>query len=304
MSTQTQIIIFCMIGVVATPLGTFIAIKSIKKIWGQPINVLRRNNQDIELQNVIEPIQTGFNPRDVDLSSIPQYPQSQAIINHLPIRWEGYPLPRYTQINEYYINCPLENENMNIDFIIFVIIIFLTLYLFKKVKENNVNFMYWNFLKWPLIVYWWFFTTKSSNLNMFTLLPFSFFDIDFRESFDWEINSYRDKSIIPYFKIQRLTEEIQKILTSLKHDVNYSMSLSYISSYTIWKDNKEVVKPLFIDNPIIVNKESDPILITQFIMNTLNEKGYLSNNWLFKDSSINLMDPVILSVIIAIKVTI
>jgi hypothetical protein len=136
------------------------------------------------------------------------------------------------------------------------------------------------------------------------LMPFSFFDIDFRESFDWEINSYRDKSIISYLKIPRLTEEIQKILSSLKDDVNYSMGLSYIPSYTKWKDNKEEIKPLFIDNPIIVNKESDPILITQFIMNTLNKKGYLSNNWLFKDTSINLMDPVILSLIISIKVTI
>jgi hypothetical protein len=49
--------------------------------------------------------------------------------------------PSYQSGNEYYINCCLENENMNIDFIIFVITIFLTLYLFKKVKDKNVNFI-------------------------------------------------------------------------------------------------------------------------------------------------------------------
>jgi hypothetical protein len=35
-----------------------------------------------------------------------------------------------------------------------------------------------------------------------------------------------------------------------------------------------ITKPLFIDDAIIINKESDPILITQFIMNMLENKGF------------------------------
>ena len=93
-------------------------------------------------------------------------------------------------------------------------------------------------------------------------------------------------------------------MESLKDDENYSMSLSYISSYKEWQDNKDKVRPLFIDNPIIINKESDPIIITQFIMEKLNEKAYFVTNWLFKDTSINSMDPVILAVTVAIKVKI
>lgn len=140
---------------------------------------------------------------------------------------------------------------------------------------------------------------KSSNLNLF-----SSFEIDFRDSFEWELKLYLDKPRISYLKIQTLTADMIKLLNSLKHDVNYSMSLSYISSYEIWKDNKENVDPLFIDNAIIINKESDPILITQFIMNMLDEKGYFITDWLNKDSSINSMDPVIVIVIVPIIVKI
>jgi hypothetical protein len=139
---------------------------------------------------------------------------------------------------------------------------------------------------------------------MFTLIPFSFFEIDFRESFEWELKSYRDNHKISYHKIQCLTEEITNLLNSLDNNENYSMSLSYISSYEIWKDNKNKIKPLFIDDAIIINKESDPILITQFIMKTLDNKGFFIIDWLFKDYLVNSMDPVILTVTVPITVKI
>jgi len=82
------------------------------------------------------------------------------------------------------------------------------------------------------------------------------------------------------------------------------MSLSFIPSYKEWEDNKKKVDPLFIDNAIIINKESDPIIITQFIMNRLNDKAYFVTNWLFNDDSINSLDPLILTVTIPIKVKI
>ena len=44
------------------------------------------------------------------------------------------------------------------------------------------------------------------------------------------------------------------------------MSLSFISSYNEWQEDKGKVHPLFVDDAIIVNKESDSVLITQFIM--------------------------------------
>ena len=93
-------------------------------------------------------------------------------------------------------------------------------------------------------------------------------------------------------------------MNSLKDDENYSMSFSFISSYNEWQENKVKIHPLFIDDAIIINKESDPILITQFIMKRLDDKGLFITDWLFKVSSINSMDPVILTVIVPIKVKI
>jgi len=142
----------------------------------------------------------------------------------------------------------------------------------------------------------------NSLYTMSILIPFSFFEIDFRDSFDWKLNSYRVKPMISYIKLQTLTKDIIKLLDSLKDDENYSMGLSYIPSYKDWKDNKDKVPPLIIDNPIIINKESDPVLITQFIMENLDKKGYFIIDWLFKDYSLNSIDPVILTVTVAIKV--
>ena len=62
--------------------------------------------------------------------------------------------------------------------------------------------------------------------------------------------------------------------------------------------------PLFIDDAIIINKESDSLLISQFIMENLDKKGYFISDWLFKDYSINTMDPIILLVTVPIKVNI
>ncbi len=131
----------------------------------------------------------------------------------------------------------------------------------------------------------------------------NYFEVDFRDSFDWEFKT-KIKTKITFLKIQCLTEDIIKLLNSLNDNENYSMSLSYISSYKEWKGDKGKIKPLMVENPIIINKESDPILITQFIMENLDKKGYFITNWLFKDYSLNSMDPVILAVLDSIKVDI
>jgi hypothetical protein len=281
MSTQNQIIAFCILGAIAVPLGTFTAIKTIKKIWGPPLHILRRNTTDIELVDYIQPSRPGitYYPRELlDSQLYPTYeryssaPTYYSEVNHSSI------LPSYHTVDNNIINCCLENENMNI-FYYFIITIILTLYLLKKAKQQNLN------------------------LIPFSLVPFSFFEIDFRDSFEWQLNSYRDKPKISYLRIQTLTDDITNLLNSLNDDLNYSMSLSYISSYEIWKNNKEKVHPLFIDDAIIINKESDPILITQFIMNGIDNKGLLKSDWL-DHYLINLMDPVILVVIIRIKVKI
>jgi hypothetical protein len=82
------------------------------------------------------------------------------------------------------------------------------------------------------------------------------------------------------------------------------MSLSFISSYKEWEKDKRKNHPLFIDDAIIINKESDSVLITQFIIENLDKKGYFITDWLFKDDLLNSMDPVILTVTVAINLKI
>lgn len=146
----------------------------------------------------------------------------------------------------------------------------------------------------------------ESQINVVTtiLFPFSLFQIDFRDSFEWKIKKTRDKHKISYLTIQTLTQDMISLLNSLKDDENYSMSLCFISRYNKWKDNKEENPPLLIDNAIIINKESDPILISQFIMTKLEDEGLFITNYSFKDSIINTIDPKILTVSIAIEVNI
>jgi hypothetical protein len=116
----------------SSTVGVWVLVRKIKQYTHTPTNVITRHNQDIELQNVIDPIQSIA--RDVDLSSLPQYPTSQAIINHVPIRWNQYYPPRYSEIIDN-INCPLELEILDfLDWLIilFSILIFMTIFIYYK----------------------------------------------------------------------------------------------------------------------------------------------------------------------------
>lgn len=217
-----------------------------------------------------------------------------------PPSYQSGILPRYQSVDgiDFIANSCLENT-INLDFLIILIsILIITLLIRQKYGREKL-------LSILILILITFIIFKMSSLYaMSILLPFCSFDIDFRDSFEWELNSYRDKPKISYLLIQTLTRDITKLLDSLTDDENYSMSLSFISSYKEWKDNKEKVDPIWIDNAIIINRESDPILITQFIINTLDKKGYFITNWLFKDSEINSKDPAILTVTTPIKVII
>ena len=110
--SHTDIIIVVGILTFFSTVGLIGCIRSIRVTTPTPTNLLSRRNHDIELQEI------QSNARDIDLSSLPQYPQ--AMINHEPIRWTTYYPPRYSEITQYYppgyneitenINCPLELE--------------------------------------------------------------------------------------------------------------------------------------------------------------------------------------------------
>jgi hypothetical protein len=281
MTTQHQIIAICIIAVIAVPLGTFTAFKTINKLMRPPVNTLVRSG-DIEL-DYIEPTRPGYSYQPIDWVNYEPYNWSDRV----PTYYSGQPAPSYfsggnppsfNSGNGFYINSCLENENIFNSYFTFLIFIILIL----------------------TIIFW----KINSLYSMALLIPFSTFDIDFRDSFEWKFNSWKVKPKISYLKIQSLTKDINSLLLSLVDDENYSMSLSFISSYKEWNSNKENIHPLLIDDAIIINKESDSLLITQFIMENLDKKGLFITDWLFKDSSINTMDPVILIVTVGIKVKI
>jgi hypothetical protein len=268
---QDQIIIICILAIISVPLGTFITIKTINKLSRPPVNTLVRPG-DIELVDYIEPTHPGHVYYPIDLSN-PRYINYDRVHSY----YSGNP-PSYHTNDRFFINSCLENENIiNSDFIIliFMFMVFMIIFL----KMNSLYFI---------------------SLS----IPFSFFEIDFRDSFEWKFNSYGVKPKISFLKLQTLTKDIEYLLLSLSEEENYSMSLSFISSYKEWQEDKRKVHPLIINDAIIINKESDSLLITQFIMENLDKKGYFLTDWLFKDYSLNSMDSVILIVTVAIKVKI
>lgn len=155
-----------------------------------------------------------------------------------------------------------------------------------------------------IILNWDIWNLKELNLKnsfiFYSLIPFSVFDIDFRDAFNWKIKLSRLHPQISYLNIQNLTIDLIDLLNSLPENSNFSMGVSYISSYKEWKDKK--INAIYLEDPIIVNKESDPFLITQFIMETLNKKRIIDR--FLDDDFINLADPVILTVIVPIEIEI
>ena len=111
-----------------TTLGVYVIITKVIRYTPTPVNTLVRRG-DVELQEITHPI----NVRDIDLSSLPQYPQVM-VNNPNPIRWE-YP-PRYSELSNNLINCSLEN-NINLDYIFIVIVFFLILILIWKLIYNS-----------------------------------------------------------------------------------------------------------------------------------------------------------------------
>lgn len=317
MTTQHQIIALSVIAFISIPLGTFITIKTINKLTRPQVNTLTRTTGDIELLNYIDPVQPDqvyqpldtLNPNYINYESynwsdrVPSYYTGQ----YAPSYFSGGNPPSYYTNDRRFINCCLE-DNINLDYIFYIILFCVFLLLIRKlIISNQLNTEKIIILLLLSIIYLQFGLFIIFNNSLYSisiLIPFSLFEIDFRDSFDWEYNSWKDKHKISYLKIQTLTKDLIELLESLNDDIDYSFGLSFIASYKEWEKDKEKVHPLFINNAIIVNKESDPILITEFILKSLEDKKLFSTNWLFNDDKINTMDPVILTVTVAIRVII
>ena len=311
MSTQNQIIVICILGAIAVPLGTFITIKTIHKLTRPVVNTMNRSG-DIELMDYNEP--TQLQQAHYDLLSPPlstdfiQFMPDTSMLSYYERGTSsgiGNPSGSLPSYHSVYINSVSEN-GINLDYILWLVLFLIISVLIINFKNNFYkNKILSKFIVLYSLCFIFFFMLISwkSLYAMAILIPFCSFDIDFRDSFEWKLFPGVSKHEISYLKIQTLTRDITKMLDTLTDDENYSMSLSFISSYKDWQANKEKVDPIWIDDAIIINRESDPILITQFIMNGIHKERLLKSDWL-DNYLINLMDPVILIVIVRIKVKI
>lgn len=118
------------------------------------------------------------------------------------------------------------------------------------------------------------------------LLPFCQNKVDYVHDFKIKsLDIYYEKGSILF--LPTLTVEITTLLESLSDSENYWSSICFyphISGY-----NNEAGIKMWIDDPIIINKDSNPLLLTKFIMNRLNlmiDLYYLDDSIFNSDQSI------------------
>jgi hypothetical protein len=102
------------------------------------------------------------------------------------------------------------------------------------------------------------------------------------------LNYYEEKSSI--FVLNKLITDITNFLENLNDADNFWLSLSFypdIAGYA----NDEGIK-LYISDPILINRDSCPLLLSKFIMNRLN---IMIDFYYLDDSIINNDNPVIIA---------
>ena len=119
---------------------------------------------------------------------------------------------------------------------------------------------------------------KNSNQGIYSLsllIPLSQNKIDYVHEFEIKsLNYYNEKGSVLY--IQNLTTDLKVFLNNLNENDNYWISLFFypeISGYA----NEEGIK-LSISDPILINKNSDTLLLTKFIINFISYLIYITVN--------------------------
>jgi hypothetical protein len=158
MTTQHQIIAFCVLLTIAVPVGTFSAIKLIKKLTIPPVNNLNRRG-DIELVDYIEPARPDYAYQPLDVVN-PNYMNYESYnwpdrvftlwSDRVPTYYSRGPAPSYysggnppsfNTIDRTFINSSLENNiNLNLYFILIIILflVFIIVIFYYKPIDNKL----------------------------------------------------------------------------------------------------------------------------------------------------------------------
>lgn len=100
------------------------------------------------------------------------------------------------------------------------------------------------------------------------------------------LNFYEEKGTI--FVLNKLTTDITDFLNNLNENDNYWLSLSFYPDINGYANNEGL--KLYISDPILINRDSCPLLLTKYIMNRLN---LMIDFYYLDDSIINSANPVI-----------
>jgi hypothetical protein len=149
----------------------------------------------------------------------------------------------------------------------------------------------WNIIRLVSIILILYLSYKNLDQNIYSislLIPFSQNKISFVHEF--EINSlsiYKVRHTVLY--INDLTWDLTEFINHLNEDDSYWISLSFYPTITGY--NIDDGMQLFISDPILINKESNPLLLTQFIMDRLHK---MIDFYYLDDSIINNNDAIII----------
>jgi hypothetical protein len=172
------------------------------------------------------------------------------------------------------------------------IIFWISLYLISNFIIGFHPFSFkWNIIRLVSIILILYLSYKNLDQNIYSislLIPFSKDKISFAHEF--EINSlsiYKLRHSVLF--INDLTGDLIDFIDSLNEDDNYWISLSFYPTITGY--NIDDGMQLFISDPILINKDSDPLLLTQFIMDRLNR---MIDFYYLDDSIINNNDGIII----------
>jgi hypothetical protein len=139
-----------------------------------------------------------------------------------------------------------------------------------------------------ILIILYYLDINQSNYLISLLPPFCLDKIHYVHDFQIKsINFFEQKGSILY--LNSLTRDLTIFLDNLSDNDNYWISLTFypdISGYA----NEEGIK-LVISDPILINKESNSLLLTKFIMNRLN---LMIDSYYLDDSIINNKNSVVI----------
>jgi uncharacterized protein YneF (UPF0154 family) len=256
MTTQHQIIAICIIATIAVPVGTFVTIKTINKLMRPPVNNLLRTHGDIEL-DYIEPTQPQQIYNYPDLLG-QHFPTHGIISNHpvyegsLPSYFSTGNPPSYRSGNGFYINSCLENT-VNVDYISWLILFFILGFLVIKYLSQKY------FKKYDKIIF-------SEGISIDTIT----FTKDYQKLLSERLDNHPNYFILfdkTYYHILNSYWTLFDIIDWLKsiEVQDYAVTFELIS-----KTSDELIYPkIILTNEFIVNKESNPVIISSLLSNQL-----------------------------------